>query len=87
MGGWREEVWYSHYQVALLLDQLGKPWPEAMAAHLAAYEYQSDRAEPLYSIAMHYQSVRDFQTARLFFLRLWKFRARIQPPFRLEDNV
>jgi glycosyltransferase involved in cell wall biosynthesis len=69
MGGWREEVWYSHYQIALLLDQLGKPWTEAMAAHLAAYEYQPDRAEPLYSIAMHYQSVRDFQTARLFFLR------------------
>jgi glycosyltransferase involved in cell wall biosynthesis len=69
MGGWFDEVWYSWYQIALLGGRLGAPWPEVLASHLDAYQYMPDRAEPLYQIAMHYQSTRDSHVARLFFLR------------------
>ncbi len=69
MGGWADEVWYSLYQIALMEERLGKPWPEVLAAHLAAFEHSPDRAEPLYLIAMHYQAAREFHTAQIFFRR------------------
>ncbi len=69
MGEWREEVWFSLYQVAAVLQRMGKPWPEVMAAFLAAFEYDPTRAEPLFWIGRHYQSNREFHTARLFFAR------------------
>jgi glycosyltransferase involved in cell wall biosynthesis len=64
MGGWRDEVWYSLYQIAHLEARLNKPWPEVMASYLAAYQFLPDRAEPLYQIAMHYQSTKEFHTAK-----------------------
>jgi glycosyltransferase involved in cell wall biosynthesis len=67
MGGWRDEVWYSLYQIAHLEAWLNKPWPEVMASYLAAYQFLPDRAEPLYQIAMHYQSTKEFHTAKGFF--------------------
>jgi glycosyltransferase involved in cell wall biosynthesis len=69
MGGWFDEVWYSWYQIAMLRERLGAVWPEVLVSYLDAYQYLPDRAEPLYQIAMHYQLVRDFHTARLFFMR------------------
>jgi tetratricopeptide (TPR) repeat protein len=67
MGGWIDEVWYSLYQIPQLEAQLNRPWPEVMASYLAAYQIQPARAEPIFRIAMHYQSVKDFQTAKGFF--------------------
>ena len=69
MGGWHEEVWFSHYQVAILLERLGKPWAEVLTAYLDAFERDPGRAEPLYWIGRHYQALREFHTARLFFDR------------------
>ena len=69
MGDWREEAWYSLYQIAAMLERLGKPWPEVLAAYLAAFEFDPGRAEPLYWIGRHYQAAREFHTARLFFAR------------------
>ena len=69
MGGWSEEVWYSLYQVAILHEQMQKPWPEIMQAYLAAYEYKPDRAGPLYRIGMHFQAKGEYRTAHLFFAR------------------
>jgi glycosyltransferase involved in cell wall biosynthesis len=69
MGGWSDEVWYARYQIALMEERLGKPWPEIIASHLAAYQYLPERAEPLYQIAMHFQRAGDFHTARIFFMR------------------
>jgi len=69
MGGWSEEVWYSLYQVAILHEQMQKPWPEVMQAYLAAYECKSDRAGPLYRIGMHFQARGEYRTAHLFFAR------------------
>lgn len=69
MGDWREEAWYSLYQAAAMLERLGKPWPEVLAAYLAAFESDPNRAEPLYWIGRHYQAAREFHTAQLFFAR------------------
>jgi glycosyltransferase involved in cell wall biosynthesis len=67
MGGWRDEVWYSLYQIAQLEAQLARPWPEVMASSMTAFQSLPNRAEPLYRIAMHYQSTKEFHAARGFF--------------------
>jgi len=69
MGGWSEELWCSRFQIGVLKERRGDPWPEVMAAYLAAFEHTPDRAEPLYKIGMHYQAAREFHTAQMFFRR------------------
>jgi glycosyltransferase involved in cell wall biosynthesis len=54
LGGWREEVYESKYQVALLSEQAGRPWPEVLALYLDAHAFAPHRAEPLYQIALHH---------------------------------
>jgi len=69
MGGWTEEVWYSMYQIAQLRDRMGHAWPEVMESYLAAFQYQPDRAGPLYRIAMHYQGKAEYHVSHLYFSR------------------
>jgi len=69
LGGWIEEVWYSLYQIAQLKAQLQRPWSEVMEAYLAAWQKHPGRAGPLYRIAMHYQSRREYATSHLFLSR------------------
>ncbi len=69
LGGWAEERWYSLYQIGALKERRGDPWPEVLAAYLTAFERSPDRAEPLYMIGMHYQALREFHTAQMFFRR------------------
>ncbi|WP_435016236.1 glycosyltransferase [Tundrisphaera sp. TA3] len=69
MGGWAEELWYASFQIAALQERRGDPWPEVLAAYLVAFERSPDRAEPLYKIGMHYQALREFHTAQMFFRR------------------
>src|SRR5262249_50979048 len=52
-----------------MLERLEKPWPDVLAAYLAAFESDPGRAEPLYWIGRHYQAAREFHTAQLFFAR------------------
>jgi glycosyltransferase involved in cell wall biosynthesis len=69
MEGWADEAWYALYQAALLEERLEKSWPEVLAAHLAAFQYLPDRAEPLYRIGLHYQGLREYHVAHLFLAR------------------
>ncbi|WP_444890504.1 glycosyltransferase [Microbulbifer sp. DLAB2-AA] len=65
MERWDQEVWYSLYQLALLFERRGDPWPQVLEAFLRAYEYRPSRAEPLYRIMMHYMG-KEYHTAYLF---------------------
>jgi glycosyltransferase involved in cell wall biosynthesis len=66
MGGWAEEVWYSLYQVAVLLEKSGAPFAEALDAYLEAYQFRPSRAEPLCDLARHYRQERKYALAHLF---------------------
>lgn len=55
-GGWDQEVWYSLYQIAQLMERGGEPWPLVMEAYLKAYAYRPNRAGPLYRILRHYMN-------------------------------
>lgn len=72
MGGWREEVWYSLYQIAQIEERMENDWAEVMESYLAAWQYQPDRAGPLYRIGMHYQARGEYHIAHLFFSRAVK---------------
>lgn len=69
MRGWIEEIWYSLYQVAELRNRLAQDWPVVLDAYLQAFKAKPDRVEPLFKIAMHYQSQQDYQSAFVFFRR------------------
>jgi len=69
MGGWADEVWFSLYQIARLTETSGTEPAAAPGQYLAAFQYQPERAEPLYHLGMHYQRKREFNNAHLFFSR------------------
>jgi len=50
IGGWDEEVWYSHYMICKCYISLGKPF-EAELWGNKAYELRKSRAEPLATLA------------------------------------
>jgi glycosyltransferase involved in cell wall biosynthesis len=66
MGGWPEEVFYSLYQIAQVLERTGASDGEIDAAYLAAYEADPGRAEPLYRLALRHRLARRYATALMF---------------------
>jgi tetratricopeptide (TPR) repeat protein len=75
MGGWDEEVWYSHYQVARLQHRLGLARALVLDAYLRACEFRPKRVEPIYQIARFYRETGQYHLAHLF------FRAVIDTPY------
>ena len=69
MGGWNEEVFYSHMQRARALQRMGTPWDQVLTAYLDAWNARPTRAEPLVEIARHYRSTSEWQLAHLFATR------------------
>jgi glycosyltransferase involved in cell wall biosynthesis len=86
MGGWREEVWCSLYQIAQIEERMENDWAEVMESYLAAWQYQPDRAGPLYRIGMHYQARGEYHLAHLFFDRALKI-ARPEPNRLFVENM
>lgn len=55
MGGWDQELFWSKYQVALLLDEMKAPLTEVVNAYYDAYASRPTRIEPLYFLANYYR--------------------------------
>tara|TARA_Y100000034_G_scaffold18260_1_gene20159 strand:- start:535 stop:1836 length:1302 start_codon:yes stop_codon:yes gene_type:complete len=51
MGGWKEEVFYSVFRVAMCKLLQEKSWPDAQDTMMQAWNIKPDRAEPLHQIA------------------------------------
>lgn len=66
LGGWADETFESMLRLAKLFDGISDVWPEVMALYLDAYAFDPRRAEPLYYIAKHYQSIDNHPLAYLF---------------------
>lgn len=54
LGGWIEEVWYSHYRIGLCYKNLGK-MADAIHYWLEGYSVYPDRLEGLYEMIHHYR--------------------------------
>jgi len=65
MGGWREEVWYSLYQVGILKMALGQPADQVIMSFIHAYEYNPHRAESLGVLARYAREKNMFNLAYL----------------------
>jgi glycosyltransferase involved in cell wall biosynthesis len=66
MGGFDEEVYYSLWQVAELMLELGEPWSAVQDAFLRAWEFRPTRAETLHQIAYRYRRDGRYQLGYLF---------------------
>lgn len=66
MGGWEEEVFYSLYQAAVLVDRRGHDWGTSFQAFVRAWEYRPARLEPIYHIVNRLRRRKEFHTALLF---------------------
>jgi tetratricopeptide (TPR) repeat protein len=81
LGGWREEIYESKFQVALLSEQAGRPWPEVLALYLDAHAFAPHRAEPLYQIALHHNLRGEHPLAVLY------ARRGLDLPFPEQDQL
>jgi glycosyltransferase involved in cell wall biosynthesis len=73
MGGWAEEVFYSLYQVGILLEKLGE-WDAAVPALLKAWKFRPTRIEPLHALAVGYRLREDYAQAHRYAVRALKQR-------------
>lgn len=63
MGGWDQELFWSKFQVALLLDEMKASPAEVTKAYFEAYAARPTRVEPLYYLANYYRRQDDFAAA------------------------
>jgi len=66
MGGWDEEVFYSKWQAAQLLQREGASEAEFVAAYLDAHQSRPRRAEALCALARHYRETDRHALALVF---------------------
>ena len=66
MGGWEEEVFFSFYQAAQLMDRLGRPDGSVIQAYLKAHQARPVRAEALCALARFFRIREEFHLARMF---------------------
>ena len=54
LGGWIEEVWYSHYRIGLCFKNMGK-MEHAIRYWLEGFNFYPERLEGMYEILQHYR--------------------------------
>lgn len=65
LAGWREEVFYSHYRIALCLQALGRE-SEFVTQVLETFEGFPTRAEPLCALATHFMTTKRYRLGHHF---------------------
>jgi len=78
LGGWVQEVWYSHYRIGLCYKNMGK-MNDAIASWLDAYNVFPNRIENLYEIVSYYRQIGKQQSAFLFYKIAKDSLAKINP--------
>lgn len=68
LGGWDEEVFWSMYRSANILDTAGD-WPAAAQMHVTAWEFRPHRAEPLFHLARGQRERGAHKTALMWAMR------------------
>jgi tetratricopeptide (TPR) repeat protein len=65
MGGWDEEIFWSLYRSARLLEAAGD-WPAAAQMYINAWEYRPHRLEPILQLARGYRESGAHRTALIW---------------------
>jgi tetratricopeptide (TPR) repeat protein len=66
LGGWKEEVWYSHYRIGNCYKNLGKI-NDAIHYWMNGYQFYPERLEGLYEIIRHYRIEGKQKLAYMFY--------------------
>uniref|UniRef100_A0A6C0KJX4 Glycosyltransferase 2-like domain-containing protein n=1 Tax=viral metagenome TaxID=1070528 RepID=A0A6C0KJX4_9ZZZZ len=66
LGGWHEEVWYSHYRIGIAYARMGNV-TMAIAAWMDAYDVFPNRVENLYEIVKNYRILGKHKIAQMFY--------------------
>lgn len=66
IGGWEQEIWYSHYRIGLCYKNMGKI-SDAIFWWMNAYDFLPIRVENLYEIINHYRYVSKCKLANIFY--------------------
>lgn len=67
-GGWKEEVWFSLFEIARIKEYLAEPSETIINAYLTAYENRPSRAEALYHLAKYLRSQERYSLAYVYAL-------------------
>ena len=65
INGFWEEVFEALLRTAKVSEDLGMPWSESMKWYMQAFEH-TERAEPLFAIAKHYESIKNWKLSHMF---------------------
>jgi len=69
LGGWKEEVYYSLYQIGVM-QYNKKNYDSALLQFLEAYDYRPTRFEALYQIGLMYREQKKYHLASIFFEKI-----------------
>ncbi|RYF50577.1 MAG: glycosyltransferase [Cytophagaceae bacterium] len=87
MGGWADEVWFSHYRLGLIAyREAGKLTPAAVAKLLHAYSLDRSRAEPMHVLGMLYKEMPVWPLAHLFLKQAYDVTVRAEATGALSGN-
>lgn len=67
VGGWKEEVFYSCFQIGQLMEKLKYPFDEIIQIYLRGYKAYPTRCESLNAIAKLYYNIGDHELAYNYF--------------------
>ena len=73
IGGWNEEVWFSHYAIGKCYQKMGNT-AESIYHWLEAFNKHPKRIENLYEIIKHYRQNSNYELAYQFFILADKIR-------------
>ena len=68
LGGWYEEVWFSHYQISKCYECLNQP-EDMEAWALKAFKFNPHRSEPLYSLLVYFKDKYEHFKAYQYYLK------------------
>ena len=68
IGGWFEEVWYSHYQIGKCYEILNQP-EKYESWMLKAFKFHPHRAEPLYNLTRYFKDKYEHYKAYHYYLK------------------
>ncbi len=66
LGGWHEEVWFSHYRIGIAYARMGNV-TMAISAWMDAYDVFPNRVENLYEIVKNYRILGKHKLAHMFY--------------------
>ena len=79
LGGWHEEIWFSHYKIGICYARMNK-MELATNSWMNAYEVFPNRIENLYEIVKHYRTIGKNKLAHVFYELADKMRKTHGPP-------